>query len=191
MDLISRVKGIVLAPREEWLMIEREGLSLGDLYLRYALILIVASSLARALGLLFFGFPMRHLGVGFSPASIGGWAFFEILVETGILFAAAFVVQYLAPRFGGRSDFLAANKLVVFSSTPGWLGGLLGIFPPLGALGGLLGLYGLYLFYLGAPVILNIPEEKKGSFLAVCLLVFLGLFLLMGLFLSPFHPGYS
>ncbi|QJA05398.1 YIP1 family protein [Thermosulfurimonas marina] len=188
MDFFQRVKRIVFSPREEWPVIESEDLSLSDLYGRYALILIGASSLAKALGLFLFGFPMGHMGVNLPGPLLVGQALFEVLVQTANLLLASLVVHYLAPHFGGESDFLAANKLVVFSSTPGWLGGLLGIFPPLRIFEWLFGLYGLYLFYLGAPVILKISPEKKGLFLAICLVVLLALFFVIGLLLMPFHP---
>jgi len=188
MNFIERIKRIILAPRKEWPVIEKEALSLGDLYLRYALPLILASSLAKLVGLFFFGFPLNSLRWG-SPTSLSGILLFsQTLAQLLNLFLMALTAYFLSPRLGGKADFLGANKLIIFSSTPGWLGGLLGIFPPLGIFGELLGLYGLYLFYLGAPVILKIPERRSGLFLALCGMILLVLFVFMALLTIPLHP---
>ncbi len=190
MKFFKRVKRILLSPKEEWKVIKEEDLSMSDLYLRYALTLVVAFSFAKALGLIFFGFPMGHTGVTLPVSLIIGQALFEILLQMGNLLLAAVVVHYVGIRFGGTDDFLAANKLVVFSSTPARLGGLLGIFPPLWALIWLFGLYGLYLFYLGIPVLLGIPHNKRLTFFGACLVILMALFFLIGLVMMPFHPAH-
>ena len=188
MELIARVKNILFSPREEWPVIEKEEGSLGDLYLRYALILIVASAGAKSLGLVLFGLTMPHGHIAVPLSLALGKALFEILVELGSLLLMSYVIDFLAPRFEGKADFLASNKLVVFSSTPSWIGGLLGLFPPLSLLGILFSFYGLYLFYLGVPIIKKIPPSKALLFTGVVVIVGLALFFFLGLLLGPFHP---
>ncbi|OAG28635.1 Yip1 family protein [Thermodesulfatator autotrophicus] len=180
MNLLSRAKKIILSPREEWQVISQEDLTLTDLYLNYALIFILAVFIASSLGLVLFSpFPM-------GPGLLVRQLILSLLAGLGSLFIMAYIVDFLAVRFGGEADLLASHKLVVFSSTPGWVGGLLSIFPPASIIGLIFGLYGIYIFYLGVPVIKKVPQEKAVLFTVVVILISLVFFSLLGLLLSPF-----
>ena len=190
MHLIARVKNIILSPAKEWEVIRGEEITLGELYLHYALVLALASALAGFLGQAFFGFSMLHMHVKIPAGVALGRSIFQAVAGLISLVVTAYVVDYLAPRFEGERNMLASHKLVVFSATPGWLGGLLNIIPPLGILGALFSLYGLYLFYSGAPIIKKIPPEKAALFtLTITVVVFL-IFFLLGFLLAPFHFRY-
>jgi len=187
MDLINRVKNLILAPGQEWETIAREETTVGELYLRYVLVLTVASTLAGVVGRMLFGWGMPHLHGTYSGGAALSGAVFEIVVTFLSLMVMAYLVDYLAQRFDGERDLLASHKLVVYSATPGWVGGLLGIIPPLGVLGALFGLYGIYLFYAGAPTLKKIPREKAGLFTLVVLAATFLLFFFIGLITAPFH----
>ena len=75
------------------------------------------------------------------------------------IYAVAFVVNFLTPKFGGIQSDLDAFKLTVYSFIPLLVLGLSSLIPALVGLH-ILGLYGIYLFYLGLPIMLHVPEEK-------------------------------
>ena len=58
-------------------------------------------------------------------------------------------------------------KVAVYSYTPGWIAGVLGIVPALGLIGIVIALYGIYLLYLGLPRLMKNPEEKSIGYTAV------------------------
>jgi hypothetical protein len=79
----------------------------------------------------------------------------------------AALVNALAPTFGGRRNLNEALKLVAYSATPGFVAGVLSIFPPLAMLEVLAGLWGLYLFYVGVPVVMRTTKDKALPYTAV------------------------
>ena len=50
MDLVSRVRGILFKPNEEWAKIKAEDLTITQLFLNYALILAAIPAVAQFLG---------------------------------------------------------------------------------------------------------------------------------------------
>jgi hypothetical protein len=85
------------------------------------------------------------------------------------VFVVAFIVDALAPTFGGQKDPLKALKVTAYSFTASWLASVFQIIPMLGWLG-LVGLYSLYLLYLGLPVLMRSPKDKAiGYTVVVCL----------------------
>jgi hypothetical protein len=95
-------------------------------------------------------------------------ALFGYVLGLIAVYVLALVVDWLAPRFGGRRDRLQALKLAAFAYTPSWLAGLLVIFPWLSILGIVAAIYSLYLLYVGLPVLMASPRERRlGYFLSV------------------------
>ena len=82
----------------------------------------------------------------------------------------AWLVDVLAPTFGGQRDPLRALKLTAYSYTAAWVAGILQIVPALGVLALLAGCYGLYLLYLGLPVLMRCPKEKSLGYTIVLIL---------------------
>ncbi|MGD0232447.1 MAG: YIP1 family protein [Syntrophorhabdales bacterium] len=72
-------------------------------------------------------------------------------------------------------------KVVVFSYTPVWIASILLIAPSLGLLVTLMSLYSLYLFYLGLPVLMETPAEKRLVYFGVVVLVTIIVAVIMGL----------
>ena len=126
MDIVTRAKNIILSPNTEWPVIAAEQTTVKDLYQGYIAPLMAIGPICSFLALLFFA---RGLGVG---AGLVG-----MIVIYAINLAATYVVallaQFLAPQFGGRADIVDALKLVAYSSTPAWVGGVFNLipFPPL------------------------------------------------------------
>jgi Yip1 domain len=166
-SLIERIKAILLKPKETWPVIAGEAATPQDLVTRYALPLIVLSALAGFIGMQVFGFSV--LGMTYRPGLVSGLTSAVISVVMGVVavVAVSLFAEWLAPKFGGVADRTQAFKLVVYSMTAGWIGGLLAIYPAIAMLGALAGLYGLYLLYLGATTLMKVPEDKAVGFTAV------------------------
>jgi len=71
-------------------------------------------------------------------------------------------------------------KLVAYASTPAWVAGVVGLFPPLAVLGILAGLYGIYLFYLGLPPVMQTPGDKVIPYMLVSAIIIVVLYLVVG-----------
>jgi hypothetical protein len=152
MKLIDRAKAILLTPRSEWRVIEREPGSLADLFGPYVAILAAIPAVARFIGNSLIG--------GYDPVVPG-------LLRTVIAYAATFTVVYviagvidlLARRFGTEKNFPNALKLSIYSHTPVWLAGIFLLIPGLNFLM-IFGLYGAYLLWLGLPPLMHVPQER-------------------------------
>jgi hypothetical protein len=77
------------------------------------------------------------------------------------------VLQWLAPRFGSSGTLVDALKLVTYSSTPVWVGGIVYLLPLLVPLLLVALVYAIYLFYLGLPSLLKTPPEQRVPFMVV------------------------
>jgi len=155
MDLVARAKGLILDPRAEWRTIAGERTSPASLIASYVAILAAIPAVCGFIGTSIVGI------VGLFSALL------SYLVTLGGVFIVAFVIDSLAPTFGGRKDFTSAMKVAAFAPTAAWLASVFMALPVLAILAAL-GLYSLYLFYLGLPVLMRAPQEKAlGYFLAV------------------------
>lgn len=144
MNFVDRLKGTLLSPKTEWPKIAAEPMTTQGIYTGWVMILAVIGPLASLV-------TTRNIGL-----ALGQYAM--MLAMTAIM---AFVIDALAPSFGGRKDSVAALKLSAFSYTAAFVGG---IFALLGTLGGILSLvaavYAWYTFFLGAPVLGKCAPEK-------------------------------
>ena len=169
-DLVDRAKNMILQPKAEWELIEREEYTVKDMYTNYVMILAAIPAVAGFIGLSIIG--------------LGGYlATYRIPIPAGIahmvlgylsslvsVYLLALVIDAFAPTFDAPKNFLQAMKLAVFSSTPMWLAGIFAILPALTILA-LLGLYGFYLLYLGLPGLMNVREDKLAPYFVVIVVV--------------------
>jgi high-affinity Fe2+/Pb2+ permease len=157
MNLVARVKGILLNPRQEWAVIDAEPFNQSAILTGYVLPLAAIGPIASVIGWTVFGlgFGIR-LGVG---AALTGAITAFILAIVG-LFVAAYVTNALAPSFNAQQSFGQAFKLIVYSSTAAWIGGIFQLIPALAIIGALFGLYSLYLLFIGMPIVMKAPQDK-------------------------------
>lgn len=188
MDLVGRAKAILLSPRQEWPVIEKETTTAAELYTGYIVPLAAIGPLARAIGFSVIGVNLGILGSWrVSPANaIGGAVVSYISTLVGV-WVLAWVIDALAPKFGGQSNSVQALKVAAYSATAAWLAGVFALFPPLSILG-ILGLYGLYLLYLGLPVLMKSPPEKAMGYTVVVVIVAVLIFAVVGVLASRLFP---
>jgi len=158
MALIDRVKNILLTPKTEWPVIAGESPTVQSLYVGYIAILAAIGPIAMAVRFGLFG-----MGVGVALISyvIG-------LIMTYLL---AWIVDALAPTFGGEKNFIKSLQITAYSFTAAWVAGIFHLVP---AVGGLLSLvaaiYSFYTFFLGAPVMKKVPQDKAAVYTIVVVL---------------------
>ncbi|MCB2052494.1 MAG: YIP1 family protein [Novosphingobium sp.] len=179
-DLITRVKGILLKPGEEWPKIQSENKSVGDIVTTYALPLIAIGPVAGFIGGQVFGYGA--FGFSYRPGLMGGLGTAVVTFVMGFvgLFVLTFIANFLAPRFGGQDNQASAFRLVAYSLTASWVAGIFGLIPALGFLG-IAGLYSIYLFYTGVGPMMKIPQEKAGGYVAVTILAAIVVSIILGL----------
>jgi len=160
MNLIERIKRILLQPKQEWEVISGEATTTPDLYRSYIVPLAAIGPVASIIGL-------SIVGVGMPSGSA-----FRIPLVTAVLSAVvhyvlslvgvyvlALIIDALAPTFSGEKNPTQALKLAAYSSTAAWIAAIFILVPALGMLG-ILGLYSLYLLYTGVPILMKAPGEK-------------------------------
>ncbi len=134
--LIARVRGILMQPKAEWQVIDREFATVNSLYTRYAMILAVLSYVLGLVGVFILGL----------------------------------IINALASSFGGQPNPVQAQKLAVYSYTAAWVAGIANLIPVLGGLIALVGaIYSLVLLFLGLPILMKVPEDKKVVYYIVIL----------------------
>lgn len=171
MSFIERIKNITLRPNAEWPVIAAEPSSVGGLYTGYVAPLAAINPIALFIGLSIIGVSIPFVGTYRTPLFSGlTQAIFSfVMVLVGVLLMAV-IVNALAPTFGGRRNLSEALKLVAYSATPGFVAGVLSIFPPLAVLELFAALWGLYLFYVGIPVVMQTTRDKALPYTVVCML---------------------
>jgi len=163
MDLVARVKGLLLDPKAEWPLIEREPDDRAALLKGYVAILAAIPAVCGFIGTSIIGVAGIRTPLLFGlVGAVGGY----ILAFVGV-YMMAFVVDALAEKFGGRSNFGNAFKVAVYGATAAWVASVFTAIPILSILT-VLGLYTFYLLYTGLPALMKVPGDKvTGYFFAV------------------------
>jgi uncharacterized protein YggT (Ycf19 family) len=143
MNLVARVQAILLNPKTEWPVI--------------VAILAAIPAVCGFVGTSIVG--VAGYRAGFFSGLLGAIVGY-ILTFVGV-YVMALIIDALAPSFNGQKNFNNALKLVVYSYTAAWLGGVFSLIPAIAILGVLCGLYSLYLLYLGIPVLMKSPDDKS------------------------------
>jgi hypothetical protein len=174
--LILRVKAILLQPKAEWEQIDGEQTSIGDIYKSYILILAAIGPVCTLIHSVLFGYSF--LGITYKPGVLGSisTAIVSYLLGLLLVYVLAWIIDLLAPSFGGVANRHQAFKVAAYSSTAAWVAGIFNLLPGLGLLT-LLGLYSLYLLYLGLPRLMKAPEDKALGYTAVTIVLAVILFI--------------
>jgi hypothetical protein len=175
MALVDRVKNICLTPNTEWPVIAAESASTGGLITGYVAPLAAIGAVAGLVGGSIVGTTVPFVGTYRTPLTVGivGAVFTFAMAIVGC-FILSFIINALAPNFGGQQNSTQAMKVAVYSYTPAWVAGVLHILPVLGLLVILAGLYSLYLLYLGLPRLMKCPPDKAAGYtivVVVCAIV--------------------
>lgn len=168
MNLVERVKNIVLQPKAEWETIAGESTTVADLYKAYIVPLAAIGPAASIIGMSVVGLSMPYIGTFRVPilSAVAHGITSYVLALVGV-FVIALIIDALAPTFGGEKNRMQALKVAAYASTPSWVAGIVMLLPMLGIVGLLAALYSLYLLYLGLPPLMKAPRDKAIAYTAV------------------------
>jgi hypothetical protein len=188
MNLIERVKAILLTPRTEWPVIEREPGDVVYLFTNYVAILAAIPAVCGFIGTSLIGISLPGLGTVRVPIIAGlVGAIVGYLLTFAMVYVVALLTDLLAPTFGGQKNFENALKLTVYSYTPAWLVGVFLLVPSLGFLA-ILGLYGLYLLWTGIPPMMKAPQDKSLVYTIAIIVCAIVIGLIVGLVQTAITP---
>lgn len=172
MNLVDRVKNILIQPKQEWPVIAPEATDTQTLYTGYIMILAAIPAIIAILSSILVGSMFGGIGaaagMGFGlVAAILGY-----VLSLAMVYVVALIADALAPNFDGEKNLMQSLKLVTYSMTASWVGGVFNIIPLLGwLLSFLASLYGIYLFYTGVGTMKKVPEAKAVVYTVVVILV--------------------
>jgi len=186
MDLIPRIQGILLKPKDEWEKIKGEDLPVQSLFTSYAMIVAAIPAIAQFIGngligrsVLSFGWYRRPIGSALLQAVL----FYIFSLVT--VYVLGIIINSLAPTFSSKQNQNNAMKIAVFSMTAAWVAGIFYIIPFLGVLAILGALYGFYILYLGFDAsLMDTPKEKVVGYFVVSLVVAFVLYFLISVILG-------
>jgi hypothetical protein len=170
MNLIERAKNILMTPKTEWDVIDKETPDTQKIVTTYVLPLVAIGAVAAfvgwgLIGKSYYGFKVASTGLGIRYALIA------LIAGVASPFIMAAVVDALAPTFKSEKNFGKSFQLAAYSYTAGWAGGVFNILPSLAIVGALVGLYGLYLLWLGLPKLKKTPQEQVTGYFVASLIV--------------------
>ncbi len=169
--LITDIKELVKAPAAFFEHLKATETTQSDITKTTLVYLAAIPAVAGFIGRVVIGYNVPF--VGYSHVSL-----FSGLISAVLMFVLAiigvyvvsFIVNGLVGNFKGERSELNAFKLTAYSFAPLFVLGFFSLIPALTGLY-ILGLYGIYLFYIGAPVLLSIPEEKSLTFTVIVSLI--------------------
>ncbi|MCL1973845.1 MAG: YIP1 family protein [Bacteroidetes bacterium] len=183
MNIIDRVKNVLISPKTEWPVIDGENTSHVKVLTTYVALLALIPAIASFIGYGIIGYNV----LGFHFASIGlgiRHAIIQYITMVGGVYLTALVIDLLAANFGSQKNFDKAFSLVAYAYTPAFVGGIFYFYHPLGILASLASIYSLYLLYIGLAPMMKTPSEKQTSYFVVSLLVMLAAFFVLSLVLG-------
>ena len=182
MNVINRAKNMILTPKTEWDVVAAENTPPAQIATGYVLPLAAAYAVAGFIGTaLILGMFGGALGIGFALMA----AIYHLVMAIVMVFVLGFIIDALAPTFGGQKNFNQAVKVAAYSYTPIWVLSILGLIPWLGLLISLLAIgFAIYLLYLGLPRVMHSPPDKTAGYTAVVIIVgiVVGMILAIGYF---------
>jgi hypothetical protein len=174
--LLTRVKNMILTPKTEWPVVEREPTTIGQLYFTYVAPLALLAAILAFIHVTLIGIHLPFGGTIRQPFSIGLMSLVTTLIGAFIgLLVVGFVINILAPTFDGVRDMRQAVKTAAYAFTPAWAGAVFGLLPVFSTLLQLAAdCYAIYVLYLGLPIMMRGKQEKAAGYTAsvvVCTIV--------------------
>lgn len=184
--IYERSKALILQPKEEWKTILDENVTMNLVVQNFLLPLLILSTVASLLGRI-----IQKVNIGLDGSLLladGLRDFFGFLLS---VYASTYLVNELVKSFGGEKNLRRTANLVIYSTAPSLIVSMVtGLIPALYPLG-ILGLYSFYLFYVGIPVLFDIPEQKHIGFFLTSVLLMIIVFAFIRYFLTTFLMAFA
>jgi len=184
MEIINKVKNVLVSPKTEWLTISEENVPHAKMFTGYVLLLALIPAVAAFIGHGLIGHSVFGIRVGGTISYGLSQAIIQFITMAGGVYVTAFVIDALANSFGAQKNFDKAFSLVAYSYTPMFIGGIFYILPSLSWIASLAGIYGLYLLYIGLQPMMKAPAEKQTTYFIVSLLLMIAVWVVLSMVLS-------
>jgi hypothetical protein len=187
MNLIERVKNILITPKTEWDVINGETPNTQSILTTYVIPLVAIGAIASFIG---WGFIGKSYSYGFGSWKMVGvslgirYAIIALVSGIAGTLLTAFVIDALAPTFKSEKNFGRSFQVAAYSFTAGWVGAVFNILPSLAIIGSLCGIYGLYLMYIGLPKLKKTPQDQVTGYFVVSLITMIVAYFVIGLVLA-------
>jgi hypothetical protein len=194
--IVARVKAILTTPKTEWPVIGAEPETVKGLYLNYIVILAAIPPLASFIKNTLIGTSIMGVSIRFPIGAGIGSMVAGYLVNLGVVYLMAWIVNALATSFGGQKDMVQALKTIAYSWTAYWVASIALFVPWVGWLVAIAGLvYAIYLMYLGLPHTMKSPIDRTGGYTAVAVIIgivvsWIAGAIVGGIFLKSFADAY-
>ncbi|MGH6663615.1 MAG: Yip1 family protein [Pseudolabrys sp.] len=185
MNLVERVKNILLQPKSEWPVIAGEPGDVGYLFSNYVCIVSAIPPVCSFIGGTIIGYGPFHVGI------VAGLLHAVVVYVLGLVgvFVMAHVIDFLAGTFDGQRNLDNAMRVSAYAPTAAWVAGVFSIIPFLGILG-ILGLYSIYLLHTGLVALMRPPESKAVIYtIAVIVCIFVIYLVIFGIAGALFGLG--
>jgi hypothetical protein len=188
-NFIQRVQDILLKPKETWPSIASEPASVASIYQQWLFILAAIPAVAGFIGMSVLGFG----GFGFRVPLLTGLVqmILSYALSLGMVYLMAHLVDALAPSFGGTKNFISAFKLMAYSLTAAFVGGIFSLIPALAVLGLVAAAYSIYLLYTGLPELMRNPPDKSAAYTAVVVVAGIVAGIVVGAITAAITPSFG
>ena len=189
-SILNRIKGILIAPEQEWDKIKAENSSIIDIYKNYLIYLAAIGPIVNWIKGSMIG--VSFLGITYRTGVVSGLVQAVLQYGMALLMAyvAALILEKLAPKFGGSANITDTFRLVAYAATPGYLAAVFGFIPALAVLVALLAFgYSIYLFFKGLPKFIQIPQGNLFVYILVSVIAIIIAGLIIGLVVAAISPA--
>ena len=105
MNIVDRVKNILITPKTEWEVIAGETTPTQQLIVGYVLPLAAVSAVAQFIGMCFIGTSLGAFGTFRMPIGWGlGLLVWHLVAALIAVFVVGFIIDALAPTFGATKN---------------------------------------------------------------------------------------
>jgi hypothetical protein len=179
--IIARVSNLLLSPKAEWDVIDKEAADPRKLAVSYVAPLAAIPAIAIVVGLSVLGVEINGNQHRAPIVEVLASALLFYGLAIAGVFVFAYLINWIAPRFGAERNYRQAFKVSAYSITAAMVAAVLVIVPALGVLALLGASYSLYLLFLGAPKVMHTPEKSAVNYSIVTTFAALVMALAVGL----------
>lgn len=181
MNVVDRAKNILITPKNEWVVVDRETNPPGTIVTGYILPMLSIGAIATFIGQGLIGRSLGFMGqttANVKSGLIGAILYVVLTLATVFIVAAA--VDALAQSFGSEKNWKKSFQLAAYSLTPAYVGAIFLLFPALNIIAILCTIYSVYPLYTGIPVMKKTAIDKQVAYLAVIILITVVAVILVG-----------
>lgn len=170
MNIIERVKNLIISPDKEWDAIKQEDKNVMQVFTTFVVPMLIIPCAAVFIGLSFVGykvifFTVKGVEFGIRYAIVLG------AVQIITYFAGTYILDALTTTFKGQRNVNRSAQLVGFSMTAVFVAGIFLVIPSLYALTLLGSLYAFYIMFTGLPKLLQPAEDQKLAFFVLSVFI--------------------